>query len=389
MFINFWYVAGMSGDFGENPVRRRMLGQDFVLFRDAEGVARVLSNTCTHRGGSLAGGRLRDGCIQCPYHGWLFGGDGRCHRIPSLGPDARIPPRARVDAYPTRERYGLVFAFLGDLPEEDRPPIMTIEEFGADGQQLREGTRATWQHFNWDFDYKRSMENGIDPAHNEFVHPTHGFSGERDDYQVNEIRLREDEWGCGFFNSRIAPALAEKKMREASGRDKPAIVTGGTGHVGVSSIWTWIHPTPDMHIHQYLFETPIDECRTSLYLVNVRNFLIDPEDDQRMTGRNEVVALQDRDVLYDIHPRVTPETRTKEIFLPADSPIARYRDKLKQWERRGWRIDTETVNRNHRKVAYAIPSPGRRTTKGWVLDPVPLLPASENSSETITPAAAG
>ncbi len=34
------------------------------------------------------------------------------------------------------------------------------------------------QYFQFDIDYKRSIENGIDGAHNEFVHPTHGFSGE-------------------------------------------------------------------------------------------------------------------------------------------------------------------------------------------------------------------
>ena len=162
MFINFWYVAGKSDDFTDQPVKRRMLGQDFVLFRDADGIARCLSNTCTHRGGSLAGGKTKGNCVECPYHGWQFDGEGRCHRIPSLGPNAKIPARARVDAYPTEERYGLVFAFLGDLPEEERPPIMEIKEYSS--TRPDEGWAATVQHFDWDFDYRRSMENGIDPA---------------------------------------------------------------------------------------------------------------------------------------------------------------------------------------------------------------------------------
>jgi hypothetical protein len=130
-----------------------------------------------------------------------------------------------------------------------------------------------------------------------------------------------------------------------------------------------------MSIHQYLFETPIDEGRTSLYLVNLRNFLTDPSEDARMMGRNEVVATQDRDVLYEVRPVLTPESRTKEFFTPADMAIAKYRDKLKLWEDRGWRIDTETMYRNARHTAYAIPSPARRQQKGWVLDPVPLRPA--------------
>ncbi|GMW06420.1 MAG: aromatic ring-hydroxylating dioxygenase subunit alpha [Gammaproteobacteria bacterium] len=381
MFINFWYPAGLSAEIGENPVRRRMLGQDFVLWRDPAGQVHCLSNTCIHRGGSLAGGKVRDGEIACPYHGWRFAGDGRCTRIPSLGLEARIPGRARVDAYPTAEKYGLVFAFLGDLPEEERCPIMEIPEFR--GESPDEGWRATIQHFDWDFDYQRSMENGIDGAHNEYVHPTHGYSGEREDIRiaVENYRWVDDEWDTGFFSSRRAPPLADKKMRDASGRHGDAVITGGTGHHGVSMIWTLIHPTDAMSIHQYLFETPIEDGRTSLYLVNLRNFLIDPSEDARMMGRNEVVATQDRDVLYDVQPVLTPRTRTKEFFTPADTAIAKYRDKLQAWEDRGWRIDTDTVRRNSRRVAYAIPSPARRTQTGWVLDPVPLVAARAAARE--------
>jgi phenylpropionate dioxygenase-like ring-hydroxylating dioxygenase large terminal subunit len=375
MYINFWYVAGRSEEIGDKPLKRRMLGQDFVLFRDSRGVVRCLSNTCSHRGGSLGDGRIKGDCVQCPYHGWLFNGDGECTRIPSLGIDARIPARTRIDSYPTMEKYGLVFAFLGDLPEEERYPVMDIPEYR--GAEPDPGWRATIQHFDWNFDFRRSIENGIDAAHNEFVHPTHGFSGERDDYRVrtDTWRIVEDEWSTGFFNQVFAPPLAEARMREASGRTDNSVIEVATGHHGVSQLWTLIHPTPTMKIHQYLFETPIDESHTSLYLVNLRNFLTEPEHDARMMGRNEYVALQDRDVLYDTRPVQTPENNAHEFFVPADAPIAKYREKCRRWEALGWRIDTETVARNRKRVAYAIPSPARRREKGWILDPVPLIPA--------------
>jgi phenylpropionate dioxygenase-like ring-hydroxylating dioxygenase large terminal subunit len=369
MFINFWYPAATTAELADQPLPRRMLGQDFVLFRDAQGAARCLSNTCVHRGGSLAGGRTREGCIQCPYHGWLFDGDGVCRRIPSLGLDAKIPARARVDAYPTVERYGLVFAFLGDLDEADRPPLMEIPEYGHDGW------RATLQHFEWDLDYQRSMENGLDLAHNEFVHPTHGFSyAHEETYRVQPLKLIESEWVTGFYNEMEAPPLAEKKMQEASGRTANAMVRIGTGHHGCANLWTFINPTPTMHIYQYAYEVPVDTTRTSVYLVNLRNFLLEPEHDQRMMGRNEYVAFQDRDVLLGLHPAVTPRSRSHEYFTPADLCVGRYRDLLQQWEDRGWRIDDEAVERNRKRVAYAIPSPARRRAKGWVLDAVPLLP---------------
>lgn len=70
MFTNFWYVAEESAAFvggpDGGPVHTRMLGQDFVLFRDAAGTVHCLSNLCVHRGASLAHGKVKGDCIECP-----------------------------------------------------------------------------------------------------------------------------------------------------------------------------------------------------------------------------------------------------------------------------------------------------------------------------------
>jgi phenylpropionate dioxygenase-like ring-hydroxylating dioxygenase large terminal subunit len=84
MYINFWYPIIRSEDLGyDQPEKAMVLGVNLVAFRDREGVAHVLSDTCTHRGASLGGAwsnvgapRIVNGCVVCPYHGWEFGGDG-------------------------------------------------------------------------------------------------------------------------------------------------------------------------------------------------------------------------------------------------------------------------------------------------------------------------
>ena len=58
MYINFWYVADQSQNITESPVKKKMLGQNFVLFRDTTGKVHCLSDVCVHRGGSLSGGKL-------------------------------------------------------------------------------------------------------------------------------------------------------------------------------------------------------------------------------------------------------------------------------------------------------------------------------------------
>ena len=367
MFINFWYVADESKNITDKPVKKMMLGQNFVLFRDSKGKVHCLSDVCIHRGGSLSGGKIVKDCVQCPYHGWQFNGAGKCQQIPSLGKNAKIPSRAKIDSYPTKEVYGLVFCFLGDVPEKERCPIMKV------GEYEQEGWRTTMQYFQFDIDYKRSIENGIDGAHNEFVHPTHGFSGEDEEYKSPPIDMKSTKWGTGFWSKMYAPPLKEKKMREASGRDKNAVMEAGTGHHGISMLWTHIHPTAQVFIHQYMYETPIDEDRTNLYLINTRNFLTDPEHDETVMERNQVGAFQDRDVLSGLHPPLTPETTKNEFFVTMDKPIKRYRDLLDDWENKGWRINTEEVRKNQKTHAYAIPSPARRRSKGWVLDSIPLI----------------
>jgi len=79
---------------------------------------------------------------------------------------------------------------------------------------------STTQNFQFDIDYKRSIENGIDGAHNEFVHPTHGFSGENDDYKSPPIDMKSTKWGTGFTNKMYAPPLKEKSMRDAAGENQ-------------------------------------------------------------------------------------------------------------------------------------------------------------------------
>jgi nitrite reductase/ring-hydroxylating ferredoxin subunit/AcrR family transcriptional regulator len=96
------------------------LGAPLVVWRTRSGRISVLSNVCVHRGGSLFSGKITGEDITCPYHGWAYRTDGVCSRIPAQ-PDRPIPPRARVDSYPADERYGIVWGFLGDLPEAERP----------------------------------------------------------------------------------------------------------------------------------------------------------------------------------------------------------------------------------------------------------------------------
>ncbi|MFT4591437.1 MAG: phenylpropionate dioxygenase-like ring-hydroxylating dioxygenase large terminal subunit [Gammaproteobacteria bacterium] len=375
MYINFWYPTCWGAELGESPLKTRILGQDLVVFRDTAGKAHCLSNTCIHRGGSLGDGKVKGDCLQCPYHGWEFNGDGNVTKIPSLGKDAKIPARARIDAYPVEERYGIVFAFLGDLPEAERPPILEIPTYAKEGWAVSEITYEVPIH------YERSIENGLDPAHNEFVHPTHGFGGENAEYKVNDLRLIDEdyEWGFGFFSKFNSPEMKKQSVMSEFKKAK-SDREAGSGNTGPNHLWTIIRFSEKAEFGQYMYEAPIDENNTKIYLINMRNMALEPEHDDEIVKRNWNVIQQDITVLNQLRPVITPESRTKEFMVPADKVILMYRDILKGWDAKGWRIDMAQVKRDTKRIAYAIPSPARRKQKGWVLDSIPLLPADADVS---------
>ncbi|MDE0799387.1 MAG: aromatic ring-hydroxylating dioxygenase subunit alpha [Rhodospirillaceae bacterium] len=363
MYTNFWYTAAASGGLAKGPVKVKMLGQNFVLFRDSAGTAHCLSNACTHRGGSLGNGKVHTDTIECPYHGWQFNGAGECTKIPSIGKGGKIPSRTRIDSYPVQEKYGLVFAFLGDCIEEQRPPVMDVPEYGIDGW------KPSIMYNEYAANYERSVENTLDPGHNEFVHPTHGFEGTKDDYKVQDYTLDETEYGCGFTMIFQSPALTDVTMKKLRGF--AGDLEAGTGHFGPHQTWTKIHMSPTNWFHQYTFRTPVDETHTRSWLVNMRNALLEDEHDIAIEKRQRAIAQQDIVVLEELEPILAPLTNTKENMMPHDKALVRYREYLRTWDAKGWRIDSAQVTLNEKKIVYAVPSPDRNKFKGWVIDPIP------------------
>lgn len=383
MYINFWYPMLRSEDLAAGkPEKVKVLGLNFAVFRDNDGVARTLSDTCTHRGGSLAGAwqlgerpRIVDGCIVCPYHGWEFSGaSGECTNIPSIGYGTKPPARAKVDSYPTVEKYGVVFAFLGDLPEEERPPLIEVKEW--DNPKWRANSVLV---LDVPFHYERSMENGIDPAHNEFVHPTHGLSAiHRDTYKVRDHDVVDGDQSLGimFKHRYAAPGLGHNETYKSVSSEAPAQdIYAGTETFGPAAMITQIEPSSSMMFRQYFVEAPVDENRTRIFFINMRNFLLDPKHDGAIHARNKVIAQQDIETLSGVYPLRTPISNTKEVHMPADKAVIGYREWLQKWDDKGWRIDWNAykMRENGGETAFAIPSPGRRTSGNWVLETVPLF----------------
>ncbi len=152
-----WHPVAAVRELRRRPLARQLMDRPIVVFNGADGPA-VLVDRCPHRNMALSEGRVVGHEIECPYHGWRFGGDGACTLIP--GADG--PGRHGAEALPVIVRAGLVWTTLGKTP----PPGPTLPyPMEAEG----------FDSFLWPVRPTRArvmdaVENLLDPAHPHFLH---------------------------------------------------------------------------------------------------------------------------------------------------------------------------------------------------------------------------
>lgn len=121
---NYWYPVLQSEELksGE-PWAFRVMGQELVAWRNAEGQPQVVVDRCPHRNAKLSLGHVLDGGLQCPLHGIRFDGSGNCTRIPWEADDSALLDTVTVTSYPARELGGYIWAFLGDTTKHAPPAL--------------------------------------------------------------------------------------------------------------------------------------------------------------------------------------------------------------------------------------------------------------------------
>lgn len=165
-FRNYWYPIMRARRVKQRPVSVRVMGEDIVLFRADGGKIAALADRCPHRGTMLSRGRtLFPGTLSCGYHGWTFNARGECVAAIVEGPESRLPGQARVKAYRTEERFGVVWAYMGEgeAPplEEDLPPALCTPN-----------ALPEFIFWDWACNWRYLVDNYADMCHAPFVHRT-------------------------------------------------------------------------------------------------------------------------------------------------------------------------------------------------------------------------
>lgn len=138
-----------------------LLGQPLVVFRTTNGQPAVLEDRCAHRHAPLSAGRVCSGELECPYHGWRYGGSGEVKRVPALG-EATAPPDVGVTAMPACEQDGLIWCWPGETPPPGPPlRIATHDAPGFTRFIMKTRFRSS---------VAACLENFLDCPHATFVH---------------------------------------------------------------------------------------------------------------------------------------------------------------------------------------------------------------------------
>ncbi|MGH9025602.1 MAG: Rieske 2Fe-2S domain-containing protein [Acidimicrobiia bacterium] len=289
---NYWYPVLETEAVPDTPLGITRLGEELVVWRDGNGVARVFRDRCPHRGTKLSIGDLVGGRLQCRYHGLQYDGDGQCRLVPvEQHEDGRQAQRLCATSYPTEERAGLVWAYLGD-GERFPAPSLEMQPEMADPHYVGIVFETIW-NANWLLIH----DNTCDPAHVPFLHGHFisriGASG------ALEVEKLPD--GNPIVTPEAFTFLITEEL-EATTTDDTVLVRrkhATDDHSQsfdevqfklpcVASVWV---PLPDggpaVRLHQY--ELPVDEHRTVVYAWAGRTVPLDAPE----SARDETRAVLD------------------------------------------------------------------------------------------------
>lgn len=160
---NLWWVAARSEDVGRDPLARKLLDTDVVLFRLEDGEIVALEDRCPHRSAPLSMGRLKGNAIECPYHGFQFAASGNCVKVPSQD---RIPEHLCVRSFPVRQTGPVIWIYLGDIDRMGNAP----EPYDLSWVEDRDKWSMIDGQLSMEINYMLLRENVLDATHFAFLH---------------------------------------------------------------------------------------------------------------------------------------------------------------------------------------------------------------------------
>lgn len=332
MFLkNAWYVAAWGDEVTDDLSSIQLLGEKICIYRKSDGAVVALEDACPHRKLPLSKGRRKGDGVECGYHGMTFDGTGGCVWVPGGG---KIPEMAKVHCYPTHEKYGLIWIWMGDATAADPADILDIPNFDDPEWGYNRGAAMELQCH-----YLLMCDNLLDPTHVAWVHEgSFAQAAAKDtplDVTTTEHGIIVHRWMMD-----AEPAPFYKKIVEFDGNCdrlqhyevqfpghaliRAVFTPAGTGgHDGSLDPRTFV-------MDSYNFMTPVSATETRYYWFQLRN--IRPDDEELSKAMSEDVRHafeEDRAVLAEVQIGIENAT-SGLIDLGIDEGPLRFRHLLEE-----------------------------------------------------------
>ncbi|MEO1064627.1 MAG: Rieske 2Fe-2S domain-containing protein [Actinomycetota bacterium] len=304
-----WHPVAFADDVGDAPIGRRLLGVPVVLWRPAADVVAAAVDRCPHRWSPLSTGRVVEGELECPYHGWRFDDRGQLAAVPQLPATASTPPSACLQRLDARRWAGMIWVRLesgGDrlpvVPELDDPTFRSIR-VGA-------------------IDYTTSapviIDNNTDATHIAYVHA--GSFGADQDPRIPVSTATRTDFGIRIDSAEMPVARTPTSQRPGSRRASTEI---------------WLPFTQVTRLHYSDGAThvllkgccPVDDGSTTVHLTVLRNDVNDPQPAEAIVEFELAVEREDRAIL-DTIPAGFPLDPRLQAHVKFDRPGIAYRHAL-------------------------------------------------------------
>ncbi len=334
MFLrNFWYVGAWCSEVSEKPLARTILGEAVVFFRTSDGGVHALQNRCAHRRMPLSNGKVVEDKLVCAYHGLTYAPSGRCVRIPG---QKEAPTGIGVRNFPTVERYGAVWIWMGNLDQADPAKIFRVADVPEKG-----GGHHFYFHVK--ANYLLINDNLSDLLHQAYLHnPSFGGNANPLGEFIPEIQYEGSRmvvhWD--WKNVKAPGAFAENGKIDglADGWNysqfeppsfyinQPGFAAAGTGGLqsklpqGAGKISFTVNQliTPETERTTHFFKIVACDWPKAL-LPKLDRFIVD-------VNKEDIWACEEQQKVADLYPDSPMQA------IPTDIPVVKMRQTIKRLE---------------------------------------------------------
>ena len=292
----------------------RLLGRKLVIAELGSSVV-ALGDRCIHRSASLSLGWVEQGCVRCPYHGWLYDENGKCVEIPAA-PDMAIPTKAKVNHYDAELRYNLVWVRLDSALETSIPDCPAWKD-----PELK---NLEPDPYIWATSGARRVENYTDLAHFPFIHG--GSLGNR---KVTTFPVPEIDQVNGELRFTYYPEEQGRRLIGPEGR------WSELSHTNYRIMLPFLvnlelHTKDGQRMGLWHISCPIDSGKCKNFWITSRSGNKDDlAADEELVNFQKQILDEDKPIIHSQDPPEIPAP-SMELMIRTDKLHVRYRRRLAQ-----------------------------------------------------------